>query len=126
MTNFRKIKDTARAKLHAGLAFAATLYSPGSSVDLKTVSVRKHTERKAAGDLAGTSLAYAESREQQPQLVFLVAEHEPARGEVYALEDGSVFQVDHVDPVDGVTRIAHCTAVSESEAGVYPYVIEGA
>ncbi|MGI9505994.1 MAG: hypothetical protein ACR2RE_23385, partial [Geminicoccaceae bacterium] len=95
--SFRTTKETARVKLHEGLSFAALCYADGPTGTAEPVRVRKHTKTFNAGDLAGTSLQFAEVREESPKLVFLVNDHRPERGHVYALETGDVYEVDHVD-----------------------------
>ena len=121
MSTFRDLKERSRASLHAAMSFDAFCYTGGSTTRYKTVSARKHTTRNNNGDLAGTSLQFAEVREESPRLVFLIEDHAPDNGNVYTLETGDAYYVDHVDPVDGVTQTAICSVLSEADRANYRF-----
>ncbi len=105
--------------MHNALQIASLCYETQASIPYG-VSLRRHVTRGPAGDLPGTNLAYAERIDEDPKLVFLVSEHEPKRGYVYALDGGAVYRVDHVDPDDHETVSAAVTRLNDVEAETYP------
>ena len=98
----------------------AKVYTAGPLGPVDDVFCRVHSKINTVGDLAGTSLAYAERAETTPKLIFLISEHEPARGSVYAIQAGEVYRVDSVEPTDGITRTAICVRVTTADAVNYP------
>jgi hypothetical protein len=99
------------------------LYRTGPSGPSETVYCRLNSKITPSGDLKGTSLAYAETVETEPRLIFLREEHRPARTWVYVLEAGEAYRVDHVEPDDTITVTAVCTRLSKEDVAAYepPY-----
>lgn len=83
----------------------------------ETVYCRVNSKDEAVGDLAGTSLAYAERMETVPKLIFLVSEHTPAKKGVYMVSATEGYRVDSIDPQDGITITANCTRLARQEIG---------
>ena len=73
----------------------------------------------AVGDLAGTSLAYAERAETIPKLIFLVADHIPSRNNDYIISATEGYRVDTIEPIDGITVTAVCTRIKSQEISLY-------
>lgn len=121
MSNLRAIKDKARARLHARMRVETFCYEDGQEGTYETVFARVNSEDKVVGDLAGTSLGYAERRETIPKLIFLADEHDPQRGNVYAVGPEEAYQVDTVDPRDGITVSVVATRLPKKDAAKYEY-----
>jgi len=117
--SLRAIKDKARAKLFDRMKVEALAYSGGPEGPSETVWLRLNSEDRAAGDLAGTSLGYAQSVETQPKLIFLHAAHEPSRGNVYVISDQEAYQVETVEPKDGITVTAQATRLLDTQTALY-------
>lgn len=117
--SFRAIKDTARARLHQGMKVETLCYAEGPTGPSVTVFCRVNSKDDAVGDLAGTSLAYAERTETIPKLIFLADEHVPVKGNVYSVSAFEVYRVDHLEPQDGITITAVVTRVSKNEMSAY-------
>lgn len=117
--SLRAIKDTARARLHQGMKVETLCYTDGPVGAANTVWCRVNSKNDAVGDLAGTSLAYAERAETIPKLIFIAAEHVPAKGNVYSVNATEVYRVDHLEPQDGITITAVVTRVSKNEMSAY-------
>lgn len=113
---FRDIKKLARTALHSAMKVQAKVYTGGPAGPSADVFCRVNSKVAQAGDLAGTSLAYAESVETAPKLIFLVADHVPARGYVYSISVDEAYRVDHVEPTDTITITANCVRLTTSEA----------
>ena len=79
MSRLRAIKDKARARLHERMKVETYCYVDGPDSIYETVWCRVNSKDEAVGDLAGTSLGYAERRETIPKLIFLADEHDPQR-----------------------------------------------
>lgn len=118
-TSFQRIKDKARAKLHARMRVETLCYTAGPGGGSLTVYLRTLTEDKPQGDLAGTSLAYAERVETIPRLVFLHEDHTPAKGNVYVISDKEAYRVDTVEPFDGTQVLANATRLLQTELASY-------
>lgn len=116
---FRDIKNRARGKLHEHMRRRAQLYLTGPSGPSSTVYCRLNSKIARTGDLKGTSLAYAETVETDPKLIFLKADHIPARGHVLVMEGGDAYRVDHVEPDDEITVTANVLRLSSTEAASY-------
>lgn len=97
----------------------ALCYSSGPSGGAETVFCRLNSDIVAAGDLPGTSLAYAERADTDPKLIFLVKDHDPVRGNVYVLATGEAYRVETIDPVDVITRTANCVRLTPTQADQY-------
>jgi hypothetical protein len=121
LTPHREAKLQARRDLHSGLQDAAYLYYAGNSKGkLKLVYVRSLTEWGALGDVKGTSLVYAERNDtRKSQIIFLVDQHIPERGDVVAISPLDVWRVDNVEPVYNVTVAANVVRMTAKEAALY-------
>lgn len=86
----------------------------------ETVFCRVNSKDQAVGDLAGTSLAYADRRETVPKLIFLAADHVPEKKGVYIVSATEGYRVDSIDPQDGITITANCTRLARQEIGQFP------
>lgn len=116
---FRDIKTLARKALHNAMQVPALAYTDGPAGPSEAVRMRVNSKIANAGDLAGTSLAYAESVETNPHLIFLVAEHVPERGNVYSVALDEAYRVDHTEPTDTITITAICNRLTEEEAAEF-------
>ena len=96
-------------------------YPDGPDSSYTRVWARVNSKMEAVGDLAGTSLAYAERRETIPKLIFLASDHDPLRGEVFAVGPEEAYEIDTVDPRDGLTVTATVTRLSKKDAAKYEY-----
>ena len=120
LTPHREAKLQARRDLHEGLQDAAYLYYSGNTGKLKVVYVRSHTEWGALGDVAGTSLIYAERNDtRKSQIIFLVEQHMPERGDVVAIGPGDIWRIDNIEPVYNITVAANVTRLTSKEGALY-------
>ena len=94
-------------------------YTGGPSGPSVELFCRVNSKINLAGDLAGTSLAYAESSETIPKLIFLVADHIPERGNVYSVEADEAYRCDHTEPTDTITITAICNRLTDEEAALF-------
>jgi hypothetical protein len=117
---FRDIKRFARQALHNAMRVSARCYTDGPAGPFTDLHLRLNSKAGLTGDLAGTSLAYAQSSETVPKLIFIYADHIPDRGNVYALDNGEVYRVDHTEPRDTLTITAICIRLTDEEAASYP------
>lgn len=116
--SLRAIKAQARRDLHEAMRVPA-LYLPewpGDPADAIPCHVRVHTRFEALGDMVGTSLGYAETRETTPKLIFWREEVEPVGGSVVSVEIGEAYRVSTVDPKDGLTITAFVAPLSAAES----------
>ena len=118
--DFRSQLDAARRRLHDRLA-VSTLCYPDGNPDGTSVATRVRIASKveAIGTLAGGGLAYAERFGDAPRLIFLVEEREPRRGDVYSVAEELAYQVEAVEPVDGLTVSALANRLTVTEARRY-------
>lgn len=116
---FRDIKKQSRRDLHDTMRVAATCYVGGAIGSPVSVFVRVHNKHVSAGDLAGTSLGYAEVREDAPKIVFDVLERVPARGDVVSVSETEAYRVDTPDPADGEFQVAAVVPLSAAQAATY-------
>lgn len=115
----RDIKTTARARLFDKMKVETLCYTSGPLGGSDTVYARVNSKNEAVGDLAGTSLAYAERSETIPKLIFLAADHIPKRGYVYVVDEHEAYRVDSTEPRDTITITAACSRLSSSELASY-------
>lgn len=108
------IQKRARQGLHDTMKRPASLYNE-SGVLVGLIHVRRKTDVKPVGDLAGTNLSYAEAQEPVSSLIFLLSEHAPTRGEMVVLSATEGYFVDTIDPADGITQTAQVSRMSASE-----------
>lgn len=121
MSRLRAIKDKARARLHDRMRVETYCFVDGPDSTYTVVWCRVNSKDEAVGDLTGTSLGYAERRETIPKLIFLADEHDPQRGNVYAVGPEEAYEIDTVDPRDGITVTANATRLSKKDAAAYDY-----
>ena len=121
MSRLRAIKDKARSHLHERMKVETYCYVDGPDSTYETVWCRVNSKDETVGDLAGTSLGYAERRETIPKLIFLADEHDPQRGNVYAVGPEEAYEIDTVDPRDGITVTATVSRLSKKDAAKYDY-----
>ena len=117
--SWREIRREARRDLHAEMHVPANYYPAGSNTPAKVVGIRIHENFRYVADMKGTSYEYAEWSEESPQIVVLKDEVVPDRGDVFCPEAGEAYRVDHIDPADDITIIAHIIKLPESEAAAY-------
>lgn len=109
----RDIKLAARKALHEAMQVPGYCYPVKGG--LRVVDVRVHTEYAALGDVKGTSFVYAERRDTQDKLIFLAAQHRPARGDVVIISPDEGYRVDNVDPAYNITVTAMVVALTAKE-----------
>ena len=109
------IQKRARQGLHDTMKRPASLYDK-SGVLVGLIHVRRKTDVKPVGDLAGTNLSYAEVVEPVSSLIFLLAEHAPARGEMVIMSATEGYFVDTIEPVDGITQTAKVSRMSRADS----------
>ncbi len=120
--SLRAIKATARSRLHDRMRVETYAYNDGPDGDRETVFLRVNSEVEEVGDLAGTSLAYAQRGETVPKLIFWIADgHTPKRGTVYAVDTDEAYQVDNLEPRDGPTVTAIAKRLPKEEAAKYEH-----
>ena len=120
MPNLRDIKDTARSRLHLRMRVETLCYAGGDpAATAETVWLRVNSKDEAVGDLAGTSLAYAERAETVPKLIFLVADHTPVKNNVYMVSATEGYRVDSLEPQDGITVTAVASRLARQEIGQF-------
>lgn len=125
MSIWSDAKAAARQSVQDTMGMPAVFYATAAStptVEDDTVSVRVHDKMVPVGDLAGTSLSYAEVMERPTRAIFLVSEMEGralARGSMILLQDytgaAKGYFIDNVHPADGLTRTCDVTPLSASE-----------
>lgn len=71
------------------------------------------------GSLTGSGATYAQRIEDKAKLVFLVEEHEPARGTVYSVEEDLAYVVEAIEPREGLTVSARASRLSKVKARTY-------
>lgn len=120
--SFRDIKKQSRRDLHDQMKVAAAVYVGGklfAEEERYEISVRVHNKNVTAGDLAGTSLGYAEVREDNPQIVFDLLEYAPLREDVVILTATEGYRVQVVDPADGEFQVASVLRMSTAQLASY-------
>ena len=114
----------ARAQLHETLALPFRRYR-GSTSEYTTVTARLIKRVEPVGDVSGGGVGLAQFRDLQPRLVFLRSENEPVAWDVYILaEDGvpsedGVYQVENLEPPDGLTITAWCVLLGRNKVSAY-------
>lgn len=99
------IKLKARRDLHKAMQRPAFCYFKSHDYQMAVpVVVRTHNNWGALGDVAGTSIIYAEHRDTVKQeLIFLAEERVPGNGDIVMLTETEGYMVDDVDPVYNIT-----------------------
>lgn len=102
----------------------AFLFSdPTSLTNYEEITVRYHARTGLVGDLAGTSLSYAENHDDEETMVFwreqLVPIYggtgSPPRGVLVVLSSSEAYYVDNTRPFDGQTITAEVTRAGISD-----------
>ena len=119
MTDLQAVRDNGRTELHRRMSVPANFYTPGSTINPEEVTVRVRKTVEPVGDLSGTGEAFATRWEENPVLIFLIAEHRPQRGNVYCLAADIAYRVESVEPRDGVTQSASAVLLSATQAANY-------
>lgn len=119
MNTLRDIKARSRSRLHERMKVETLCYTDGPSGPSETVWLRVHSEIEKKGDLAGTSLAYAERLDDNPKLVFLAADHTPKKKNVYIVSDVEGYRIDSLEPQDGITIKAVAVRLKAEEVSNY-------
>ena len=107
-------KSRARTELHNRLSRSANCYVRGTG-DPTVVTCRVFERFETSGSLTGGGDTYAERWADNPVLIFLVALHHPARGNIYALSTTEVYAASQIEPVDGVTVSAQCARLEATD-----------
>lgn len=112
------IRQKARLSLHQALGRQASFYEVGAT-EPATIKVRWAGDAENVGDLAGTNLSYAETRETPLRITFWRAELGDAgvtlsRGAQVILATDEGYYVDTLDPRHGQTITAHVTPLPQS------------
>jgi hypothetical protein len=116
----RAIKEQARRDLHDAMKVAA-LYLPEWPVaeeeepEAIPCNVRIHTKFKALGDLAGTSLSYAETQEPTPKAIFMREEVDPINNAVISVSVDEAYRIAFVHPKDGLTTTVDIVSMSATQ-----------
>lgn len=88
---------------------------------VKVVNVRPQTEWGQIGDVAGTSLIYAERQDtKKSRIVFLLEDgHAPANGDIVMIAPDEGWKVDNTEPVYNVTQAAQVVRLAAKELELY-------
>lgn len=117
---FREIKQTSRRRLHDKMKVAANHYVAGNVLATPTlIYVRAHNKNVNQGDQAGTSLGFAEVREDIPKVIFDLTEIIPARLDVVIISATEGYRIKLVDPEDGEFVTTQANRLSAAEIGGY-------
>jgi hypothetical protein len=109
------IKNKARLALHAKFAEPANYYESRAASPV-LVSVRPQSKAGETGDLAGTRLHYAKTMDRVETVIFLASEvPHPARNSVVVLSATEAYQIDTVEPPDGITVTTMVVRMDESD-----------
>ena len=120
MAGFRELITTAKLRIHERFEVDALCYLGGSTSNGTPVTCRVHTAFTTGGDLPETGFSFSERIDITPRLVFLKADHTPARGNVYAIDDGEAYVVTRLEDPEAVTITAVADRISASEAERWP------
>ena len=85
----------------------------------KLTYARVHRENAAMGEVKGTSFAYAERREQEPKLIFLIEDHVGERGELVIVSAAEGYRLDNDDPTYNITKTWYAVALSDNQRAPY-------
>lgn len=114
------IKLKARRDLHRAMQRTAYCFLGVASGRFRVVNVRVHNDWSALGDVAGTSLIYAERREgTKQQIIFLAEERRPHRGDMVILSEIEGYRVDDVDPQYNLTIRTGVVSLSPAELAMF-------
>ncbi len=119
----REIRRKSNRDLHDKMKVPALYYPLGQNpneFEPETIHIRAHSKTVNAGEQAGTSLGYAEMREDTPKVIFdLLEAPTPRRLDVVMLTVTEGYRVDHVDPVSGEFQNTAAVHLSTAELATF-------
>lgn len=118
MSNFRETKIAARRDLHRTMQVPVYVFSDTQSAP-KVTFARIHRKDTALGAVLGTSFAYAERREQEDKVIFLVEDHVGSRDEIVVVSADEMYQLDHDEPIYNVTKAWYVLALGRDARELY-------
>lgn len=118
MSNFRDTKYAARRDLHRTMQVPVYVFSDPYSFP-KVTFARIHRKDTSLGSVLGTSFAYAERREQEDKIIFLVEDHVGSRDEVAVVSPDEMYQLDHDEPTYNVTKTWYVLALDRDQRELY-------
>lgn len=119
MFSKRDLQRRARNALHTALSVPAIYHSPDRQTTVEC-RIRVHENTKPFGDMVGFDYDPAERIAQVPEIVMLADEVSPSRGGVFSLAADVQYQVETVNPRDGLTRSVQVSRRSESRVAAEP------
>ncbi|WP_152533336.1 MULTISPECIES: hypothetical protein [unclassified Labrenzia] len=93
---------------------------PATIPDTTPVTVRVHDQWGMVGDLKGTNLSYAEVSDNSPHIVFMKSEISPRRGHIVSVKPGVAYEVEYVDPPNGISITANVSRMKEAKTLNFP------
>ena len=119
----RDIRRKANRDLHDKMKVAAYYYPSGFNPNgfvPGTIYIRAHTNVVDAGDQAGTSLGFAQIREDTPKVIFdLLEAPAPARLDIVMISADEGYRVDHADPKSGEFQNTMVVRLNTAELAGY-------
>ena len=116
---FRETKQKSRRDLHNRMKVSVNYYAGGVGSPL-LIYVRIHNKSINQGDQAGTSLGYAEVREDAPRVIFDKLEvAAPSRKDVVIVSATEGYRINNVDPADGEFQVATANQLSAADLAGY-------
>lgn len=122
MPSIDAIKAKARRDLHVAMQRPAFCYFKAQDYHRALpVDVRVHNNWGALGDVAGTSIIYAERRDTiKQEIIFLREQRVPENGDVVMLTPTEGYYVDDVDPVYNLTVRAGVISLPAERLSLFP------
>lgn len=122
MPSIDAIKAKARRDLHQAMQRPAFCYFKSHNYDRAIpVDVRVHNNWGALGDVAGTSIIYAERRDTVKQeIIFLAEQRVPSNGDIVMLTPNEGYMVDDVDPRYNITVRAGVISLPAEQLTRFP------
>ena len=124
MFDKRDLQRRARLALHKALKVPAIYHSPDRAGVVKC-EIRVHARQQAFGDMTGFDYDPAERVASVPEIVLLAEEVSPARGGVFSLTSDDQYQVEFVQPRDGLTITVQVSRRSGSRVSAEPLAYPG-
>jgi hypothetical protein len=117
--SLRDIKTKARSALHDAMKVPA-YYFAAIGDDPVECSVRVHSKFRALGDIS-TMSGLSERIDETPRLVFLVSEVTPVNKSFVTISASEGYQIDHLEPDDGITVTAIVSRLSSAKLASLTY-----
>ena len=117
--SLRDIKTKARSALHEAMKVPAYYFSAVGETPI-SCNVRVHSKFRALGDIS-TMSGLAERMDETPRLVFLVSEVVPVNKSFVTISATEGYQVDHLEPDDGITVTAIVSRLSSAKLASLTY-----